>query len=256
MVWRAVILISSFPRNAPTGILNRAGARMPLLFCDGAAMLTMRAAVVLGVFWIVSASPARADDALCAVTGVNMVTPDQGTVSIDCSGVSEAFGRQFADLLTRILKDRLDPQTVMAKLDEVDRVPEEGVARTVSDDQRQLIIQSLHGKPPGQIAITAHPVVDDSAEFAKAIATPLLQVGWQIVGQQIRRAAPQSLEAVPGLAVVVHDQAAPPQQALQLRAALRAAHIAAALIADPAVAPDATLLWVGQRPSFTPTEPK
>jgi len=184
-----------------------------------------------------------------------MVTPDQGTVSIDCSGLSEAFGRQFADILTRILKDRLDPQTVMAKLDEVERVPQEGVARTVTDDQRQLMIQSLHGKPPGQIAITAHPIVDDSAEFAKAIATPLLQVGWQIVGQQIRRAAPPALEAVPGLAVVVHDKAAAPQQALQLQAALSAAHIATTLVSDPTVAPDATLLWVGRRPSFTSTEP-
>src|SRR5271155_2615923 len=126
---RAVILISSFGRNAQTGILNQAGGRMPRLFCDGAAMLTMRAAIVLGVCWIVWASPARADDARCTVTAVNMVTPDQGTVSIDCTEVSEAFGRQFADVLTRILKDRLDPQTVMAKLDEVEQVPEEGVAR-------------------------------------------------------------------------------------------------------------------------------
>jgi hypothetical protein len=232
---------------------------MPRLFCRGAAIRTVRAAIALGLFWVVSASPARADDAPlpigCTVTAVNMVTPDQGTVTIDCSGLSEAFGRQFADIMTRILKDRLDPQTVMAKLDEVEPVPEEGVARTVSDDQRQLIIQSLHGKPPGQIAITAHPIVDDSAEFAKAIATPLLQVGWRIEGQQIRRAAPDLLEPVPGLAIVVHDQAAAPQPALQLRAALRAAHIATALVSDPTMAPDATLLWVGRRPSFTSTEP-
>jgi len=232
---------------------------MPRLFCHGAAMLVMRSAIALGLFCVVSASPARADDAPlpvgCTVTAVNMVSPDQGAVTIDCSGLSEAFGRQFADILTRILKDRLDPQVVMTKLDEVDRVPEEGVARTVSDDQRQLIIQSLHGKPPGQIAITAHPIVEDSAEFAKAIATPLLQVGWRIEGQQIRRAAPQSLEPVPGLAIVVHDKGTPPQQALQLKAALSAAHIAATLATDPTLAPDATLLWVGRRPNFTSNEP-
>jgi len=232
---------------------------MPRLFCHGAAMLVMRSAIALGLFCVVSASPARADDAPlpvgCTVTAVNMVSPDQGAVTIDCSGLSEAFGRQFADILTRILKDRLDPQVVMTKLDEVDRVPEEGVARTVSDDQSQLIIKSLHGKPPGQIAITAHPIVEDSAEFAKAIATPLLQVGWRIEGQQIRRAAPQSLEPVPGLAIVVHDKGAPPQQALQLKAALNAAHIGATLVADPTLAPDATLLWVGRRPNFTSNEP-
>ena len=218
----------------------------------------MRAAIVLGLFWAVSATPARAQDASaagCTVTEVNMVTPEQGTVAISCSGLSEAFGRQFAVILTRILKNRLDPQIVIVKIDEVDRVPEEGIARTVDDNQRQVIIQSLFGKPAGQIAITAHPAVVDSAEFATAIAASLLQVGWQIEGQQIRRAAPKALEPVPGLAVVVRDKGAAPQQALQLKAALSAAHITASLVADPSLAPDATLLWVGRRPAFTSTEP-
>jgi hypothetical protein len=183
------------------------------------------------------------------------VSPDQGEVTIGCSGLSEAFGKQFADILTRILQNRLDPQMVLAKLDEVDRVPLEGVARIVDDNQRQLIIQNLHGKPAGQIAITAHPLVEDSAEFAKAIATSLLQVGWQIEGQQIRRAAPKSLDSVPGIAVVVHDRGAPPPPALQLRAALNAAHITAALVADPALPPEATMLWVGRRPAFGSTGP-
>jgi hypothetical protein len=232
---------------------------MPRLFYDGAAMLMMRSAIVFGLFWVVSAGTASAQDALpvgCSVTAVNMVTQDQGTVTIDCSGLSEAFGKDFATIMTRILKDRLDPQMVMLKLDEVDRVPEEGVARTVDENQRQLIIQSLFGKPPGQIAIIAHPKVDDSAEFAKAIATSLLQVGWQIEGQQIRRAAPQSIEPLPGVAVVVHDKGAVPQQAVLLKAALNTAHITAALAADPALAPDATVLWIGRRPEFMPEPAK
>ena len=230
---------------------------MPRLFYAGAAMLMMRSAIALGLFWALSANPARAADAphgACTVTAVNTVSPEQGGVTIDCAGLSEAFSKPFADILTRIMKDRLDPQTVLVKLDEVDRVPQEGVARTVNNDQRQLIIQSLFGKPAGQIAITAHPIVEDSAEFAKSIATPLLQVGWQIVGQQIRRAAPTALEPVPGIAVVVRDKGAAPQQAVHLKAALDAARIPAGLVADPTMAPDATLLWVGQRPGFAPAK--
>jgi hypothetical protein len=220
----------------------------------------MRSLIAFGLCWVVSAGAASAQDALpvgCSVTAVNMVTQDQGTVTIDCSGLSEAFGKDFAAIMTRILKDRLDPQVVMRKLDEVDRVPEEGVARTVDENQRQLIIQSLFGKPPGQIAIIAHPKVEDSAEFAKAIATSLLQVGWQIEGQQIRRAAPQSLEPLLGVAVVVRDKgAAAPQQAVLLQAALNGAHITAALVTDPALAPDATVLWIGRRPEFLPEPAK
>jgi len=105
--------------------------------------------------------------------------------------LSEAFGKQLTEILTRILKNRLDPQMVLAKLEEVDQVPPEGVARTVDENQRHLIIQSLIGKPVEQIAITAHLMVEDSAEYAKALATPLMMVGWQIEGNQVRRAAPK-----------------------------------------------------------------
>jgi len=231
---------------------------MPRLFYDGAAMLMMRYAMLFSVFWVVSAGTARADDtapAACAVATVNILSQDQGDVTIGCTRLSEAVGREFADILNRILQDRLDPQMVLAKLDEVDQVPDAGVARTVDESQRQLILQNLSGKPAGQIAVTAHPEAGDGAEYAKEIATTLLQVGWQIDGQQIRRAAPPSLDPIPGLAVVVHDKGTPPPQAVRLKAALNAAHITAALVADPTLAAGTTLLWVGRRPGLTPAEP-
>jgi hypothetical protein len=201
---------------------------MPRLFCRGAAMLMTRFALVPAFSLVVSASAARAEDA-----------PSAG-----CTVAA-----------ARIVQSRLDPQLVMAKLDEVGGGQQEGGARTVDEHQRQVIIQNLVGKAGGQIAITARPMVEDSAEFAKAIATSLLMVGWQIEGQQIRHAAPKSLEPVRGIAVVVRDRGAAAQQALQRKAALTAAHIGAALVADPSVAPDATLLWVGQRPAFMSPEP-
>ena len=222
-----------------------------------------RPLLALGLFLVVSATGAitgaRAEDtppAGCTLASASFLSQaDQGDVTINCTGLSEAFGKRLAEIMTRILQNRLDPQSVLAKLDEVARVPQEGVARTVDEDQRHLIIQSLIGKPAEQIAITAHLSVDDSAAFAKAIAAPLMMVGWQIEGNQIRRAAPKSLEPVQGVAVVVRDQNAPPQKALRLRAALAAAHIGAGLVSDPALAPDATLLWVGRRVAFSPAEP-
>jgi hypothetical protein len=230
-------------------------------------MSMMRSALALGLFLVVSAtgatpvaiSAARAEDAPpagCTFAGGSFMSQaDVGDVTISCTGLSEASGRLLVEILTRILKNRLDPQMVLAKLEEVDPVPQEGVARTVDENQRHLIIQSLIGKPVEQIAITAHLSVEDSAEYAKAIATPLMMVGWQIEGQQVRRAAPKSLDPVQGLALVVRDRSAAPQKALQLRAALAAAHISAPLVSDPALAADATLLWVGRRPVLAPTEP-
>jgi len=215
------------------------------LFLAVSAMLAATGATPMAI------SAARADEippAGCSFAGASFLSQaDLGDVTINCTGLSEAFGRQLTEILTRILKNRLDPQMVLAKLEEVDQVPPEGVARTVDDNQRHLIIQSLIGKPVAQIAITAHLSVEDSAEYAKALATPLMMVGWQIEGNQVRRAAPKSLEPVQGLAVVVRDRGAAPQKALQLKAALAAAHISAALVSDPALAADATLLWIGRR---------
>lgn len=230
---------------------------MPRLFCRGAAMSMMRSVIALSLFLVASTVAARADDtnpAGCTVASTNILSGDQGDLTITCSKVSAAVGQQLADILTRILQDRLDPQMAQAALDEVDQVPQEGVARTVDERQRQLILQSLTGKPTGLIAIIAHPESADAADFAKSVAMSLLQAGWQIEGQQIRRIAPPSLENLHGLAIVVHDKGGLPQQAAWLKAALNAAHITAKLVADPTVGSDTTLLWVGRRPGLTSAE--
>ena len=216
-----------------------------------------RSALAFSLLLCLSATTARAQDAPpgCAVAGTNIpAQQDQGEVQFNCNGLSEAVGRQLADIMTRILQDRLDPTMVFAKLDEVDKIPGEGVARIVDDKQKQLLLQNLNGKPGGVIAVTAHPAVEDSAEYAKQIATSLLMVGWQIEGQQIKRTAPPTLDPVLGIAIVVRDRNAAPPQALRLKAALNAAHIGAALVADPAMAPDAALLWIGRRRVMAATE--
>jgi hypothetical protein len=94
---------------------------MPRLFSNGAAMLMTRFCLALGLVLVVSASASRAEDAPpagCALASASFLSqPDQGEATITCSGLSEAFGRQFAEIMNRILQDRLDPQMVLAKLD-------------------------------------------------------------------------------------------------------------------------------------------
>ena len=214
-------------------------------------------AVGLGLF--VLSPAARADDApplaVCGLTSAPLLAASDGNVLIGCSGgVSDAFGNQLAEVLNRILQNRLDPQMVLAKLDEIDRVPDDGLPRVVDDGQRQAIVQSLVGKQSEQIAITAHLAVDDSAEFAKGIAAPLVMAGWQIEGHQIRRAASRALDGVHGVAIVVRNRDAAPPKAMQLRSALSAAHIGSQFVSDPNLAPDATVLWIGRRPVFMQVE--
>jgi hypothetical protein len=217
-----------------------------------------RLLIAVGLGLVVLSPAAHADDApapACGLTSAPLLASSDGNVLIGCSGgVSEAFGNQLAEVLNRILQNRLDPQMVMAKLDEIDRVPDDGMPRVVDDGQRQAIVQSLVGKPAEQITITAHLAVDDSAEFAKGIAAPLIMVGWQIEGHQIRRAASRALDGVHGVAIVVRNRDAAPPKAMQLRSALSAAHIGSQLVSDPNLPADAVTLWIGRRPVFMQAE--
>jgi hypothetical protein len=212
----------------------------------------------IGLLLLLTA-PARADDAppaACNMITSLLVSQDQGTVSIACTGATEALGNQLADVLSRIMQDRIDPDTVLAKLDELERVPAEGVARKLDDLQRQAVIQALVGKPADQISISAHLGEPDSGDYAKDLAQPLIMAGWQIDGHQVRRIAPKNLEGVHGVALVVHDRDTVPAKALLLRSALSAAHIMAPLVVDPTLPPGATMLWIGRHPVFLGADAK
>ena len=201
---------------------------------------------------IVLASPAQAEDPIgCALTSAPLMAQPDGSILIGCAGgLTDPFGEQLVNVLNKMLQSRLDPQAVLAKLEEVEAVPEQGVARTVSDNQRHALVQALSGKQAEQIAIVAHPLVEDSAEFGKGIAAPLIMVGWQIEGNQIRRAAPKAIENIAGVAIIVRSRDAAPPKAMQLKAALAAGHIGAQLVSDPGLTAEAAMLWIGRRPVF------
>ena len=80
---------------------------------------------------IVLASPAQAEDPIgCGLTSAPLMAQPEGSVLIGCTGgVTEAFGDQLVLVLNKILQNRMDPQAVLAKLDDVNSVPDEGAAR-------------------------------------------------------------------------------------------------------------------------------
>jgi hypothetical protein len=212
-----------------------------------------RLAILAGGLLLGLAGSAQAENAgspTCKLVSNFIVSQDRGTVTISCSGVTQDYGDRLAELLTEVVQHRLDPETVIAKLGEIERAPEAGKPRAIDETQRQAIVQALVNKPSEEIAIFAHPQVDDAADYGKAIATTLLMVGWQIQGREIKRAVPPRLDDVKGVAVLVPDKNQPPRKALLLRAALTAAHIVAPILTEPSLTADATALWIGRRPQF------
>jgi hypothetical protein len=214
-------------------------------------MAMKRLAMLVGGLVLVFGMSAWADDPpSCGLDNSFMVSQDNGTVTIACSGVTASYGERLANLLTQVLQRRLDLQAVAAKLDELEGVPETGKPRDLDEAQRQAIVQALVNQPSQTIAILAHAQVEDAPDYGKAIATALLMVGWQVDGHQIKRAAPAPLDDVRGVALLVRNKDQPPPKTALLRDALKAAHITAPILSDRTLAADATVLWIGRRPEF------
>lgn len=186
----------------------------------------------------------------CGIAEGALLAQLQGQVMINCVGVSDEFGAQLAGILTYVLQHRLDPELVVAKLGEIEGLPPGDTPRSLSSDQGQAILQALVGQPSEQIGVVAHPQGSDSIDYAVALATRLGMAGWKIEGNQVRRMVPPGLDDISGLVLVVHDDKAPPDKAVRLKAALAKAKILLPMISDAKLPADRALLWVGKRPSF------
>jgi hypothetical protein len=210
---------------------------------------------ILGALLLAPAT-VRADDAPaakgCGLASGIMNGP--GQVMINCVGVSEEFAGQLAGILTYVLQRRLDPEVVIAKLDEIQGMPVNGEARTVSAEQGQTIVNALAGQPAAQIKIVASPAGKDAGDYALAIATKLQTAGWQIAGGQIPRVAPPGIGEINGIALVVRDEKAPPDMALRLKQAFAAAKIFLPIVSDGTMAADTALLWIGKQPELSATQ--
>ena len=208
-----------------------------------------------GAAWADDAKPAAPAGAPqeqgCGMADGAFVNQDGGMVTINCVGVSAQFGSQLAGILTYVLQRRLDPEIVIAKLDEINGVPADNAPRNLTTDQGQALVQSLmaSGKP-ATIKVNADPDGAEPGNYALAIATRLGMAGWQIAGSQINRTVPPGLEDIHGIVLVVHDEKKPPEMAVELKKAMAAAKIFLPVISSDDVAPDAAMLWIGKRPTL------
>jgi hypothetical protein len=197
--------------------------------------------------WAEGAAPG---DQGCGLVSGALVSQGQGQVMINCVGVTEEYGGQLAGILTYVLQRRLDPELVIAKLDEVEGVPAGDTPRDLTADQGQALVQSLIGGKPAMIAVTADPDGPEPGDYALAIATRLGMAGWQIQGSQISRTVPPGLQDIHGVVLVVRDEKKPPEMALQLKKAMASAKIFLPIISRPDIAADAAMLWIGKRPTL------
>jgi hypothetical protein len=199
--------------------------------------------------WADDAQAGAQDSQGCGLVSGALISQGQGQVMINCAGVTEEFGGQLAGILTYVLERRLDPELVIAKLDEVEGVPAGNTPRNLTADQGQAIVQSLAGGTQATVAVSADPDGAEPGNYALAIATRLGMAGWLIQDRQITRVVPPGLEDIHGAVIVVQDEKSPPDTALRLKKAMSDAKIFLPVISRPdVVKPGNVMLWVGKRP--------
>jgi hypothetical protein len=195
-----------------------------------------------------SAQPSPKPEQGCGMADSAFVNQDGGQVTINCVGVTAEYGGQLAGILTYVLQHRLDPEIVVAKLDEIEGVPAGDEPRNLSAAQGQALVQSLLAAKPATIANVANPEGSEPGDYALALATRLGMAGWAIAGSQISRTVPKGLEDIHGVVLVVHDEKAPPEKVVALKKAMGVAKIFVPIISRPDLAADAAMLWIGKRP--------
>ncbi|HVH81480.1 MAG TPA: hypothetical protein VM782_18915 [Stellaceae bacterium] len=211
--------------------------------------------VIPAMAW--AGDPTPAAQIGCGVAASSaLAAPGDNQATINCVGVTQEYASQLAGILTYVLQRRLDPEIVIAKLDEIEGAPPEGEPRNLTADQGQSLVQSLVAGKPATIAIVADPDSPEPGNYALAIATRVGMAGWHIEDNQIRRVVPPGLAEIHGMALAVRDEAKPPEKAAELKKAMASAKIFVPIISKPDLAADAALLWVGKRPMLnsTPTQ--
>jgi hypothetical protein len=74
-----------------------------------------------------------------------IVTGNDGTVTIECKGMSDQLQGQLVDILNRILKNQIDPQLVMSKLDEISKGVGSLKERSVDAERGVISIYDFNG---------------------------------------------------------------------------------------------------------------
>ena len=185
--------------------------------------------ILLGALALLPAA-AQADDATpnaqaqhpagqqgCGLASGALVSQGQGEVTINCVGVTEEFGGQLAGILTYVLQRRLDPEIVIAKLDEIKGVPRRQYAAQSDRDQGQAIVQSLSGGKPATITVVADPDGTGCRQLCAGDRDAARHGRLADRRQPDQPHRPAGLEDIRGLVLVVHDEKAPPAKAVELK---------------------------------------
>src|SRR5580692_5565500 len=117
-----------------------------------------------------AAAPAAAPQQQgCGLVANALISQGDGHTMLDCVGVDAEYAKQLAGILTYVLQRRLDPEIVIAKLDEIEGAPANDGPRNLSADQGQALVQSLMaaGKP-AIISVSADSDGSEAGDYALA----------------------------------------------------------------------------------------
>jgi hypothetical protein len=107
---------------------------------------------------------------------------NSGTITIQCGGISSKLGNQLVAILNRIAKNQLDPDEVMAKLEEIQKgvneIRENTAPRIISDDAAKAILTALSVYEGQRATMTYLSSDSDARKLCERIKGILDASGW------------------------------------------------------------------------------
>lgn len=186
------------------------------------------------------------------------VTGSSNQFTINCQGISAKQGEEFLKILNKIAKNELDPDTVMAKLDEiakaVQKISTPLPKRRISPGDRTEIIALLSHKT-GTAGVSAIANNPEAYQFAQDWYDVLKAAGWKMQDATVRVFMSVGMP-FSGVILKIHGQPAGtgsvsiPRDSLEGRVAMSLEKVNGSLAVEPYPdMPDGTvLLEIGPRP--------
>ena len=109
------------------------------------------------------------------------VTGNNNTFNITC-GIGQEQGRKMLSILNKILASQIDPDAVMAKLDEIqkgiEKIREANIQRHLTPAQKTALLEKLKSLPKLRLIFRIENGTAEVATFADDFVEVFTQLGW------------------------------------------------------------------------------
>jgi hypothetical protein len=142
-----------------------------------AALLVLCSCATMGFAQLSAVSGAATTRGTCSPAN----SGNNNTFTINC-GIGKDQGDKMLAILNRILSSQIDPDTVMTKLDEIQKgvnaIREQSLPRMITDENAAKVTAFLKQFPKQKVTMAFLSANEESRKLAEKIRSIILAAGW------------------------------------------------------------------------------